>query len=195
MFDLRHLPGADLQETQVFVLRAHPITLLPLLITAVMLFLIPPGLYVGLRFLTPELFDEPTYVALLMLGVSAFFLVGWLFVFQAFVDHWLDILVVTDKRILDIEQKGLFSRTVSETRLHRTQDVTAQVTGFWHSLFDYGDVFLQTAGEEKRFHFQNVPHPNHVAKILLEFAEEARKEQLENAVEEFGMPEHQTKKD
>ncbi len=193
MLDLRHLPGSDLQEKQVFVLRAHLITLLPLLMTALVLFALPPGLYAELRVLTPEFFDEPARVVVLLLIISAFFLAGWLFLFQSFINYWLDMLIVTDKRILDIDQTGLFSRTVSETRLYRTQDVTAEVTGFWPSLFDYGDLFLQTAGEAERFHFKNIPHPNHVAKLILDFAEEARKQALGEAVEEFGMPNKEKK--
>jgi hypothetical protein len=42
------------------------------------------------------------------LGVSIFFLYGLLFLFQLFLDYWLDVFILTDKRILDIEQKGLF---------------------------------------------------------------------------------------
>jgi hypothetical protein len=40
----------------------------------------------------------------------------------------------------------------------------------------------------ERFHFENVPDPNEVAKIILELAEEDRKNHLEETVEEFGMP-------
>ena len=35
--------------------------------------------------------------------------------------------IITNDRILDIEQHGLFARTVSELRLHRVQDVTAEI--------------------------------------------------------------------
>jgi hypothetical protein len=55
-------------------------------------------------------------------------------------------------------------------------------------MIDFGDIFIQTAGEKQRFVFQNIPHPNQVAKLILELAEENRKEQLEQAVEDFNMP-------
>ncbi len=193
MLDLHHLPGSDLQEAQVLTFRRHPITLLPLAITTVILIALPLGAYLFFKNFFPALFDAPAFLPLLTLGASAFFLAGWLFAFQSFVDYWLDVFILTDKRILDIEQHGLFSRTVSELRLYRTQDVTSEVKGFWHTMFDYGTVFVQTAGEVERFKFDLVPHPNRVAKLILEWSETDRKDHLEEAVEDFGMPDHQAK--
>jgi len=152
--------------------------------------LIPPASYIFLRLVYPVFFDTPAYVALATMGVSTFFLFSWLFVFQYFVEYWLDVFILTDKRILDIDQKGLFGRTVSELRLYRTQDVTAEIKGFWRTMFDYGDIFIQTAGEMERFHFECVAHPNRIAKMILELAETDRKEHLEETVEEFGMPDY-----
>lgn len=188
MLDLHHLPGSDLQEQKILFFRRHPITLIPLILTTALVLVLPASGWFALRAFKPEFFEEPGFFTLYVLGASAFFLFGALFAFQMFVEYWLDVFIVTDKRILDIDQHGLFSRTVSELRLYRAQDVTAEVKGMLHSLIDYGDVYVQTAGEVERFKFEDVPHPNHVAKLILELAEEDRKGHLEAAVEEFGMP-------
>lgn len=188
MLHLHHLPGADLHESQALVYRRHPITLIPFLFIAAFVVILPPAAYLAFQTLQPGLLATQNATTFVMLGGSVFYLYGLLFLFQYFLDYWLDVFIVTDKRILDIEQKGLFNRTVSELRLYRTQDVTTEVKGFWHTMFDYGDVFVQTAGEKERFIFEDVPHPEHVAKLILELAEENRKEQLELAVEDFGMP-------
>lgn len=193
MLDLHHLPGSDLQESSILTFRKHPVTLLPLLFTALVLLALPPSGYALLNTLRPEFFESQTNTALFVLGATAFFLSGWLFIFQSFIDYWLDAFILTDKRILDIEQKGLFNRTVSELRLYRTQDVTAEVKGILHTLLDYGDIHVQTAGEVERFKFEDIPHPNHVAKMILEWSEEDRKEHLEEAVEDFGMPDNDGK--
>lgn len=194
MLNLHHLPGSDLQESQVIVFRRHPITLLPLAITIAILFAIPPGAYLFFKNVFPVFFDVSAFFPIFILAAAVFVLAGWLFAFQSFIDYWLDVFILTDKRILDIEQKGLFNRTVSELRLYRTQDVTAEVKGFWHTMFDYGDIYVQTAGEQERFHFELVAHPNRVAKQILEWAEADRKDHLEDAVEDFGMADHQAKK-
>ncbi|MFZ2803605.1 MAG: PH domain-containing protein [Patescibacteria group bacterium] len=188
MLDLHHLPGSDLQETKVQYYRRHPITLFPVFFITILVFVLPPASYFLLNFLFAGIFATQTNLALFLLAASAFFLSGWLFIFQMFIEYWLDVFIVTDKRILDIDQKGLFDRTVSELRLYRTQDATAQIKGILHTLLDYGDIFVETAGEQERFHFEDIPHPNQIAKAILEMSEVDRKEHLDEAVEDFGMP-------
>jgi hypothetical protein len=188
MLDIHHLPGSDLHEQKFLLFRRHPITLVTLILTTAIVLVLPAAGYFGLLFFKPGFLEEPGYLALYVLGASSFFLFGALFTFQIFLEYWLDVFIVTDRRILDIDQHGLFGRTVSELRLYRAQDVTAEVKGVLHSLLDYGNVYVQTAGEIERFRFEDVPHPNHVAKLILELAEEDRKDHLEAAVEEFGMP-------
>ena len=193
MLDLHHLPGSDLQEKTILVYRRHLITLLPLLITAIVLVALPPGAYTAINYFRPDIFAEQPNFVLFLLGASVFFIVGWLFLYQSFIDYWLDAFILSDKRILDIDQKGLFNRTVSELRLYRIQDVTAEIKGMLHTFLDYGEITVQTAGEQERFHFKDIPHPNTVAKQILEWSELDRKEHLEDAVEDFGMADHDPK--
>lgn len=193
MLYLNHLPGSDLHEKEVHLLRRHPVTLLSLVFITLLLLALPPGAFFLAQLIQPELLQDPNIVTLYVLGSSIFFLFGWMFLFQRFIEYWLDVLIITDKRILDIDQSGLFSRTVSELRLYRTQDVTAEIKGFWHTIFDFGDIYVQTAAEVERFHMQDIAHPNKVAKMILELAEEDRKGHLDEAVEEFGMADKETK--
>ncbi len=187
MFDAKHLPNPIPDEHIVYFLRRHTITILPLFTGFAALLALPFFLYWYLTNFQPQLFDEQTIPTLLVLGGSAFFLFAWLFLFQNFVDYYLDIWIVTDRRILSIEQVGLFSRTVSELRLYRIQDVTATVNGVLHTIFNYGDVEIQTAGEKVRFLFEEVPFPNKIAKTILELSEVDRREHLDEAVEDFAM--------
>lgn len=193
MIDLRHLPNPVPDEQLIFLLRRHPITVLPLAITTLILLASPFGLNWYIQNYRPEfLQDQTAFIPFILIG-SVFFLFAWLFLFQYFMDYYLDTWIVTTKRIINIEQSGLFHRTMSELRLYRVQDVTASINGFWQTIFNYGQVEIQTAGEKLRFLFEQVSNPNHVSKIILEVAEKERREQLEVAVEEFGMPVNQDK--
>jgi len=187
MLSLHHLPGSNLQESKIYTLRAHIVTTLPLMLSGVLVFALPVIGYVGFDLFNPAILQDPGYRTLFVLGASIFFLFGFLFVFQTFIDYWLDVFIVTDKRILDIEQNGLFNRTVSELRMYRIQDVTAEIKGFTRTIFNFGNVYIQTAAEKERFDFVNISHPNDVAKMILELAEQDRKDHLDEAVEEFGM--------
>lgn len=189
MFDTHHLPNPIPDEKVIYLLRRHPYTLFPLVLGMIAIFLIPAFLYLYLQETQPEFLLNPIGMPLLVLGGSAFFLLTWLFLFQNFMDYFLDVWIITTRRILNIEHTGLFSRTVSELRMYRIQDVTATVQGAIQTLFDYGEVEIQTAGERQHFLCEEIPHPNAVAKTILELAEIDRREHLDEAVEEFGFAE------
>lgn len=76
--------------------------------------------------------------ATLALGVFLAFRTSFLLYWNAF--------LVTDRRVIDIDQRGFFNRTVSEAPFERIQDVTYSVKGLFASLAGYGAVTLQTAG-------------------------------------------------
>ncbi|MFA6429984.1 MAG: PH domain-containing protein [Patescibacteria group bacterium] len=185
MLDLRHLPNEIPGEHVVYFLRRHVITITSLFVSYVFILTAPLAVLWYLATNVPTISDDPRLFPLVVLGISLFFLFVWLFLFQALMDYYLDIWVVTTKRILSIEQTGLFNRRVSELRLYRIQDVTATVSGFLHTVFNYGNVEIQTAGEKERFIFEDVPSPNEVAKTILQLVEEDRKEHFDEALEEM----------
>lgn len=111
------------------------------------------------------------YFPVMILAASVYLLFIWLFFFFTFIDYYLDIWIITNERIINIEQKGFFSRTISDSRLFRIQDVTSEVKGVFPTIFDYGDIFIQTAGEKNRFNFSQVPDPNSIRDIIIRLAE------------------------
>ena len=54
---------------------------------------------------------------------------------------------MTNDRIVDIEQHGLFSRTISEVDLFRIQDVTVDIHGIIATLLNYGNLTVKTASD------------------------------------------------
>lgn len=183
MYHLNNLPGALPNEKLIGVYRRHPITILGLIIAFCVILALPFAAYLALRILRSDYFQNQQLMAVFIMFGGLFFLFVVMFIYQNFLDYWLDMWIVTNQRIINIEQNGLFSRTTSELRLYRVQDVTAKVTGFVQSMLDYGMVYVQTAGEKEYFTFEDVHHPNQIAKQILELAEFDRKEHLEEAME------------
>lgn len=87
--------------------------------------------------------------------------------FTIIVLYYLNMQIVTNLRIVDITQKNLFNHEVSEMRLERIQDVTAEIIGVFGTILNYGHVHVQTAGETERFEFDYIPDPEAVAKLIL----------------------------
>ena len=105
-------------------------------------------------------------------------MVMWVFSALIFVDYWLDVWIITDRRVVNVEQKGLFMREVSELRHQKIQDVTTAVDGFFPTLLDFGNVFVQTAAEKAEFFFRNVPDPYGIKAILVDLQKHAHEHDL-----------------
>ncbi|MBI4433758.1 PH domain-containing protein [Candidatus Uhrbacteria bacterium] len=168
-------------EHQLLALRRHWIILARDLVVSMLLALFPVGMYFFLRANLPEFLTHPVAYPLLVLLASAYELGIWLFTLTQFLDYELDLWVVTNDRLVTIEQKGLFSRTVGELDLWRVQDVTTEVHGLFPTFFNYGDVHVQTAGAVERFVLEQVPNPGAIQKFILEMADVDRKFQKPSA--------------
>lgn len=168
-----HFPGQHSGERVLLVLRRHPFVFL--LITAAFVFftLLP----ILLRFLIPENLSQSlagtVWEVLVAVALSVYYLFLWLFFAYAWVDYYLDLWIITDERVVNIEQVGLFNRVISEQRLLRVQDATSEVKGLFPTFLDYGYVYVQTAGERERFVFAQVPYPDLVKKVVIQAHEEA----------------------
>jgi uncharacterized membrane protein YdbT with pleckstrin-like domain len=82
--------------------------------------------------------------------------------FAMWSDHWLDMWIITNKRVIDIEQHGFFRREVSSFPLDRIQDVTYGMNGIIATWLKFGDVRIQTASISDTFIMREVPFPEEV---------------------------------
>ncbi len=114
---------------------------------------------------------EPSISVFIILGSSLYYLFVWVFLYRAWLDYYLDVWFVTNERVVSIEQKGLFSRTIAEQRLFRIQDVHAEVHGVIATVLDFGNVTIQTAAAEVVFEFKEVPKPHLVARNIIKLVE------------------------
>jgi uncharacterized membrane protein YdbT with pleckstrin-like domain len=174
MLNLKHLPNQVPAEEVVHILRRHPFTILATIVGYGVIIAFPFVMSWYLGMYQSELLADPLFQPLIILGVSAVFLVGWMMLFLSFIDYYLDIWIVTTKRILNIEQTGLFARVVSEVRLHRVQDVTSSIRGFWATMLNFGQLDVQTAGDRLIISFEQIPNPTKISKSVLELSEKDR---------------------
>lgn len=172
MMRLDHLPNQRPDEHVILFLRRHWFALLAIVAAFVLLVGVP--LAVGWYFLdlVEEWLVHPVIGPLFVIVGSIYFLSIWLFAFLEFTDYYLDTWIITNQRIINIEQEGLFNRTASELDLAAVQDTTAEIRGVLQTLFTYGQVYVQTAGEKGRFHFKNIDNPEHVKELITQLVEE-----------------------
>lgn len=100
-------------------------------------------------------------------ALSFWGLILWTRFFSFWSDHHLDGWVLTNKRIIDIEQKGFFRRETASFRLERLQDVTIEIHGITATIFHFGNVHAQTAGTDKEFVLKTAQNPRKVREYIL----------------------------
>lgn len=93
-------------------------------------------------------------------------LILWIVVTLIWTDYYLDVWYVTNQRIIDVEQRGLFNRKISTFRLDMIQDTTIEVPGIIATLIGYGDIHIQTAGQDEKFTLKGVNNPARVNAII-----------------------------
>jgi hypothetical protein len=101
--------------------------------------------------------------------------ISWILFFVAWTNYYLDILVVTNKRVIDIQQIGLFARDVAEIRTENIEDLRVEIVGPIASLLHFGNLHIQSAGESREFVMRNIPDPHKVREAISCVCDEASK--------------------
>ena len=166
MFIDNQIPNRQKEEKLILFLRRHPAILAGKWLYFILLGLIPLAIYFFLLYFQPQILRNIIAHAGLLLFASVYYVFILLFFFSAFIDFYLDVWIVTDQRIINIEQKGLFNRVIAEHSLDKIQDVSGEQKGIFQTLFSYGSVHIQTAGEVQRFIFFQVKNPFEIIRVL-----------------------------
>jgi len=87
-----------------------------------------------------------------LLALCIFFLTSWM-------TYYFDIVILTTRRLIEIEQKRLFERAINEVQLVHVEDITVGVKGILATFFGYGSITAQTAGAKPNFVLNHIPHP------------------------------------
>lgn len=116
---------------------------------------------------------------ILLFSLSLLLLIFWLIIFIIITNYYLDSWIVTNQRTIHTELRSLFSRILSSVPHNRIQDITIEVHGILPTIFRFGDLHIQTAGEFREFVFRQIPDPYKTKEIIFkakrEFLEQLKK--------------------
>lgn len=161
----------DPGEKIIRAVRKHWIMFLGPTIFTFLAFVLPPigFLAVGV-FLPDPVFDTVLkYFSFILFGYSLWLLLTWVFFFIQWTNYYLDVWYITDKRIIEINQKGIFHREVSNLRFDKIQDISVEVRGIIATFLKFGHLRVQTAAEDSRsFVMESAYHPEEVRRIIFD---------------------------
>ena len=155
--------GQQKDEEILLLLRRHLITNIPWIIIAILLILAPLVLpYFPIISFLPPNFQT--------VAVILWYLVTFAFILESFLIWFFNVSIVTTQRVVDIDFLNLLYKEVSDLELNRIEDVTYKMGGGIRTIFNYGDVFIQTASEIPNFEFLAIPKPDEVVELLHKLA-------------------------
>lgn len=160
-----HFATQAANEQILLVLRQHPITQLPWILMAIVLIVAP---FIATPFISDAFSSLSVPVSYQIVITSFWYLATFAFILSNFVLWYFNVNIITNQRVLDIDFPSLLIQEVSGTHIEQIEDVEYRQIGAIAGLFDYGDVFVQTAGPETNIEFLHVPHPKQAVKLILD---------------------------
>jgi hypothetical protein len=146
-------------EEVLFVFRKHPVVM-------------RKGLIFGLLAILAGslvVFWNPTYMAFIG-GVLVGAIVGAVIMLPSWITWYFSVFIVTDKRLIQVAQKGFFHKSVIDMGLNQIQMVNYQVAGLQETMLGFGTIMMQTFVGDLVIH--EIPHPAKIQKKLLEILRE-----------------------
>lgn len=154
------------KESIILFLRSHVITNLSWFLITFILIILPP--------ITLTLLSNFGFNVLFVPAASRFALVFTLFyyllvcsyVFINFLHWFYNVFIVTSQRVVDIDYSDIVVHNIAVTSLSHVQDVNYTQSGFIPTFFNYGNLFVQTAGNEMNFEALSIPKPREATHII-----------------------------
>lgn len=163
----KQFPGQKAGEQISVLVRKHWISDVKIVAVFTVLGLLPLTAYIALLVaFWPEKIEY--YHVMLLLVFVTYMLFAFLVTYIKWLNEELDVIIVTNERIIGHDQVDFFHKQISETDLAQVQDVKGIEKGVLGSIFHFGSLEIQTAGNKIVFNIHNVGHPYELARKILD---------------------------
>ncbi|TSC92999.1 MAG: hypothetical protein CEN89_364 [Candidatus Berkelbacteria bacterium Licking1014_7] len=118
----------------------------------------------------------PSISFLLLLFIGGIVIARQMFIYT----H--SIYILTDKRIISLDQTGFFARRMSESGLDKIVNVSHEIKGAIKTLLNFGNVIIQTQGsglEGSVIKLYDIPEPDVFQQKIVSAASEFSGGQIE----------------
>ncbi|MBI2670200.1 MAG: PH domain-containing protein [Candidatus Yanofskybacteria bacterium] len=143
-------------EELIKIARKHVMFLIPVFFTWP---LIVVGLFLVRYSLDFDFFGYWTLTLILSALIVTFIILQKCFIWKN------DALIITNQRVVENEQHGFFSKTVTELLYQDIVEITYSKRGMNASLYDYGDLKIRTAAENEII-LEKIANPDETIELI-----------------------------
>ncbi|MFH0820592.1 MAG: hypothetical protein V1908_02350 [Candidatus Peregrinibacteria bacterium] len=167
-------PGQRSDEHVLMVIRKFIMVYVRILLVFILTIGLPMGLFLWFWVHQYPLAEFPHAGMIVGIFASWYLIFGLLFTCVGWVNEAFDLFILTDQSLIDITQVTLFRRSVTSTPLGRIQDATSDVNGLLQTLFNYGNIDIQTASGDNRIFIDRIHNPGDVARRIMDAVQTVR---------------------
>lgn len=156
------------QEDEQMLLVAHKHW--ATLVGDAILTLIPGFTILGLLFLfrgVPQSSVDIPIQAIATFLVPLCFLIIWTILAIQWTNYYLDMLVVSDRRIFYTKQINFAQRSIQQWNIPDVRQVNVHLGNIFESYFNYGSLEISVEGEAEPIKIDGIPDPQHVSAVIL----------------------------
>lgn len=168
---------SEQEEDEVIelMLRQHWIVNVPWIFFATLAIILPFLLFnyrsvLGLDFIV---LAPPQLLAAVL---TLWYLLILAYIIENFLHWYFNIYIVTNMHLIDVDFESLLGRNVIEAGIEQVESASAKIMGIIQSLFNFGDVVVETAAKTQAITFAKVPYPDLVVDRINDLKEQIRKE-------------------
>src|SRR3569623_356980 len=158
----KYFPDQFDDEEVLYVFRKHPIVMRKGLVFGMGAWLIGPVFTLVLTYTRP---NNPPTMTFFGLSFLVSVTIGMLILLPYWISWFFSVFIVTNQRLIQITQKGLFHRSVVDMGLNQIQMVNYEVAGLQETLLGFGTIMMQTFVGDLVIH--DVHHPAKIQKKLI----------------------------
>ena len=113
------------------------------------------------------IFGASKITSILLIILIIFFIFYSIYIWFLFNNY---LYILTNQRLIIIEQKSLFSRRISESELDKIQNIAVEVKGPIKTFLNFGNIKITTAGVDPVMILENVENPYLVQQKIIKYA-------------------------
>lgn len=149
-------------EEVLLVFRKHPVVMRKGLVFASVGMLVGPLFTLALTYARPS---SPPSMGFFFGSLAASLVIAALLFMPMWIGWYYSVFIVTNQRLIQITQKGLFHRSIVALGLNQIQMVNYEIAGLEETVLGFGTIMIQTYVGSLTIH--DVHHPAKIQKELL----------------------------
>lgn len=117
---------------------------------------------------------DARFLRLLAFAEILWILILWSAFWVLWTKYYLGLWVITNRRIMRIEQERLFSRSITSWQLEAVRDLRIETKNPLQAFFNYGLVLFRPKGAARMVRMEGIPHPDLISNTILHQMEKYR---------------------